>query len=332
LATTKDRESESRLCSAFSTANSESAGGSAFSWKRSLMVEVPEPWDGQIIRSRHFPQGVFKAVATADGSDREAKLHCILPDDEYSRPDHTRVILFSRPKGHFSRFDKDDFLVPTEKVLALAEAIVSSDRDLSAFEEYRQDTAATRDILVCTHGSHDTCCGTFGYPIYDRLRNGLAREAGSNLRVFRVSHLGGHRFAPNFVDMPEGRNWVRMGVGDVDDLLLRRRAPSELKLFHRGWAGLDTPQEQSAEQEIFMREGWEWTTRDRSGTVVEAANDGSPARVRIDYAGANSGGSGSYEATVEQIEDAPRVECPSGERSGSWWQFKVTELERISQA
>lgn len=314
------------LCAAFSTANDEDAGGSAFTWKRCLIVEVPGPWESQVFRSRHFPSGVWKAVTAADGTETEAKLQCILPDDDYSAQGRTRVILYSRPQGPFSTFNKEEYLVPTESAAPLVEQLVSNSPDTGPFERFREDTSDTRDIFICTHGSHDPCCGTLGYPVYDRLRNDYAHRPGSDLRVFRVSHLGGHRFAPNLVDMPEGRNWVRMGVDDLDALLFRTLPPSKLRPFHRGWIGLDTPQEQHVEQEALMREGWEWTGRARSGTLLEAGANGKPAKVRVAF------GDGAYEATVVQIEEAPRMECTTGEQSGSWWQFQITSLERTPSA
>ena len=216
--------------------------------------------------------------------------------------------------------------MPSESTALLVEQLVSSSPDTAPFERFREDTSDTRDIFVCTHGSHDPCCGTLGYPVYDQLRNNYARRPGSTLRVFRVSHLGGHRFAPNMVDMPEGRNWVRLGVDDLDALLFRTQPPSKLRPFHRGWIGLDTPQEQHVEQEALMREGWEWTGLARSGTVLEAGANGKPAKVRVAF------GDGAYEATVAKIEDAPRMECTTGEQSGSWWQFQITSLERTSTA
>ncbi len=311
-------------CAEFSTANQEAPGGSAFSWRRCLLVEVPGPWEAQAFRSRHFPAGVWEAATGADGTETEAKLQCILPDDDYSREGHTRVILFSRPGGRFSAFDKAEYLVPTESAASLVGELVSSSPDTGPFERFRERTSHLRDILVCTHGSHDSCCGTLGYPVYDRLRNFYARRPGGSLRVFRVSHLGGHRFAPNLVDMPEGRNWVRMGVDDLDALLFRTRPPSALRPFHRGWVGLDSPQEQHVEQAVLMREGWEWADRPKSGAVLESGPQGTVVRIEF----GEGASAGAYDATVARIEDAPRMECASGVLSGSWWQFEVTRLER----
>jgi hypothetical protein len=51
--------------------------------------------------------------------------------------------------------------------------------------------------LVCTHGRRDACCG--------RLGSQLARTlAAEGYPVWETTHVGGHRFAPNFVILPHG--------------------------------------------------------------------------------------------------------------------------------
>ena len=52
--------------------------------------------------------------------------------------------------------------------------------------------------LVCTHGQRDLCCARFGLPVYERL----AAQHGA--AVWQTTHLGGHRYAPNLVCLPEG--------------------------------------------------------------------------------------------------------------------------------
>ena len=48
------------------------------------------------------------------------------------------------------------------------------------------------DVLVCTHGTRDTCCGSLGTRLWRDLDAG-----GATVR--RTSHTGGHRFAPTAV-------------------------------------------------------------------------------------------------------------------------------------
>ena len=58
--------------------------------------------------------------------------------------------------------------------------------------------------LVCTNGQRDLCCARFGLPVYNRLREMVAE------RVWQVSHLGGHRFAPNVLVLPDGLLYGRV--------------------------------------------------------------------------------------------------------------------------
>ena len=62
--------------------------------------------------------------------------------------------------------------------------------------------------FVCTNGQRDLCCARFGLPVYNRLREHF-RE-----RVWQVTHLGGHRFAPNVLVLPQGVLYGRVGAED----------------------------------------------------------------------------------------------------------------------
>ena len=52
--------------------------------------------------------------------------------------------------------------------------------------------------FVCTNGQRDLCCARFGLPAYARLRE-LVGE-----RAWQTTHVGGHRFAPNVLTLPQG--------------------------------------------------------------------------------------------------------------------------------
>jgi (2Fe-2S) ferredoxin len=53
-------------------------------------------------------------------------------------------------------------------------------------------------ILVCTHGIHDTCCAIRGRPVAAALSEVWPDQ------VWECSHVGGDRFAPNVVVLPDG--------------------------------------------------------------------------------------------------------------------------------
>lgn len=60
------------------------------------------------------------------------------------------------------------------------------------------------DIYVCTHGSRDCRCGELGEPLYESILKEVGKRdlssgggGGERVRVRRVSHIGGHKFAGN---------------------------------------------------------------------------------------------------------------------------------------
>ena len=64
--------------------------------------------------------------------------------------------------------------------------------------------------FVCTNGQRDLCCARFGLPVYNKLREHLGE------RVWQVTHLGGHRFAPNVLVLPQGVLYGRVGTAGAD--------------------------------------------------------------------------------------------------------------------
>ena len=58
--------------------------------------------------------------------------------------------------------------------------------------------------FVCTNGQRDVCCSRFGLPSYAALRE----QVGD--RAWQVTHLGGHRFAPNVLVLPQGALYGRV--------------------------------------------------------------------------------------------------------------------------
>ena len=88
-----------------------------------------------------------------------------------------------------------------------------------------------RTWLICTHGSRDVCCGSKGASFALDVRQ---RLGGAEQR--RVSHLGGHRFAPTVLEMPSGRTWAYA----TSDLIQAREAgqlPTGAGDMGRGWWG-----------------------------------------------------------------------------------------------
>lgn len=58
--------------------------------------------------------------------------------------------------------------------------------------------------FVCTNGQRDVCCARFGLPSYAALRERVGE------RAWQVTHLGGHRFAPNVLVLPQAALYGRV--------------------------------------------------------------------------------------------------------------------------
>lgn len=102
--------------------------------------------------------------------------------------------------------------------------------------------------LVCTHGSRDRCCGTLGFPVYRSLLEKSARK------TLQVSHLGGHRYAPVVLALPE---WRFFGHMDAESCLSMDRTLAEGTPYLTGYRGLGRlPEEvQPVEAELWSRFG-----------------------------------------------------------------------------
>jgi hypothetical protein len=322
-----ETSSDRRLCSLVSRANGEDPIGSAKPVENRLIVELPQPWQRDALGSRRVAEGLGPVVEGArDGGLLDA-FSAILPDREYSRNGHTRVLYLRRPSGPFAAYEKDDFLVPDDEVVAAVGALLEGPGGTVRFERYRQETAHVRDVLVCTHGSRDVCCGKFGYPVYDLLRRRHA--ARGELRVWRTTHMGGHRFAPTMIDYPEGRLWGHLEPWAAERLAARHGPVSDLRPFYRGWGGLRSPFEQVAEREIFAREGWAWTGYLKEGQVLGSSGD--RTEVRVAYQSRDGDVSGAYEATVEAAGTVATLDSSGDEELTEVPQYRVVRLEKGSK-
>ncbi len=129
-------------------------------------------------------------------------------------------------------------------------------------------------------GHADVSCGKFGSPIYQQLRSHYANE---QLRIWQVSHFGGHQFAPTLLDWPFGHCWGHLSSEVLEVLIKRNDDVLKLRPFYRGWNGINKF-EQIAEREIWMQEGWQWLDYLKTGRVVKMDEvDENWAEVRIDF-------------------------------------------------
>jgi len=73
--------------------------------------------------------------------------------------------------------------------------------------------AAGPQYFVCTNAKRDLCCAKFGRPTFAALHK-LVPD-----RAWQTTHVGGHRYAPNILALPEANMYGRVMEADVAKFL-----------------------------------------------------------------------------------------------------------------
>ena len=235
---------QSLRCSDYARATSLSPIATSGSYDGYLLVEIPLPWPRDV---GDTAEGA--ALGPLIGPLRY-RMQAVAAAEPKADPRERRVILHARPPGEagfggYRRFESrvGDSLTGTVAALITAAA----GRSASEF-----DSPAV-DVLVCTHGTRDSCCGRRGASLAADLAAAGFR-AGENL--WRTSHMGGHRFAPTFMVLPQGTVWGFADVGLVTRVVEQAGDFADAAGQYRGCPGLDGPQVQALEAQVLRRVGW----------------------------------------------------------------------------
>jgi hypothetical protein len=296
--------------------------GSAGHFEDAVVMERSFPWKRDYA-SMGLPAEMMKLLELWMQRYRETGVYghrplFIAPDEDYSKEGYRRVTFYTRPQMPFAEFTQTEYLVPEAEMGALIWAWYEAPETLSKYESYRQD-ANHRDILVCTHGAVDAACAKFGYPLYKHLRQNCASE---NLRVWRVSHFGGHVFAPTLMDMPKGDYWAYVEIEQGEQILRREGDIRQLYKHYRGWAGFEMGFLQAAESECLMLEGWEWQQIPKTGRILAQEESENPQWAELEING--------YRFRVEQTASIELIHTSNQDKTYAYPQYTAKLLETVS--
>lgn len=170
-------------CSDASRARAEPLTATASRVERWLLVEHRGAWGPQSVPSTRMSQTVARALAqTAAGVG-------------------ARLVLVRRPHGAPQTDGRHAFAVDsTPGGERIRTRHVDDDTALGRIGWDDEEWTAYDGplYLVCTHGRHDRCCALRGRPVAKALSRAHPE------RTWESSHIGGDRFAPNLVVLPEG--------------------------------------------------------------------------------------------------------------------------------
>lgn len=307
--------------------------GHAASFDDAVIMEHPFPWKRDY-RETGLPDKVLDLLNVwmehyQQTGEYNHRALLIAPDETYSVDGMRRVMFYSQPDGLFAQYAKTEYLLPNDEVGSLIWAWYQDRETLEQYEQYRQrDHDMTRDILVCTHGTVDAACAKFGYPLYKHMRDTYADD---NLRVWRVSHFGGHAFAPTIMDMPHGHYWAYVEDEQAKQIIERECEVTNLRGHYRGWVGVEYGFVQVAEYHLWQEIGWEWLDYKKSGHILKRDNSDEPqwADVQIDYLPPHEEKTVSRIVRVEVTSYLEIQPATGKDDTYPYPQFVVNEIETV---
>ena len=185
-------------------ANEELLGTAPEGVRTWLLLEFPGHWGTRPLQDSALPdnlkQGIAEALDTVPGTRFQLVRRA---DSPRGGPVRLLVAHSENPRAAIWQ-------------LALPALAALADLDLPAWlRGDRPETAREAKgplYLVCIHGGRDACCARSGAP------TAIALEKVAPGRVWRSSHLGGHRFAAVVVTLPFGLALGRLDASQARGL------------------------------------------------------------------------------------------------------------------
>jgi len=266
------------FCAESSRQAAEDIIGSGTHYSTYIFVEYPTPWAGNAFESKAFPQNLKTLVDKVKQSKLSVRFLLIAPNK--SQPTNgTKILIFDQEPGWLSRgYQKHEFNVANiEQVAGVVEQYLAGEQP-----DCEQEISETRDILVCTHGTHDKCCARYGNPFYREALALVAELSLSKVRIWQSSHFGGHRFAPTAIDFPTGRYYGGLERESFSSILTKTGDIECFKRVYRGWSILPTSM-QVLERELILTYGWDWFNYKVAGRIIKQSFNNSTIKAELTF-------------------------------------------------
>jgi hypothetical protein len=236
------------FCAALSQAAREEMVCTAPGHLSYVLIECPHPWAPQDMESKGIPQNLRDLVASVKSAKLPVRFLLFTGEQSGSS---TRILLFRRQERFSSGYLRRELRVDAIAEVAplLSEYLTEDGFSIEC------QPSEIQDYFVCTHGSHDKCCAHYGYPFYRKAK--AIADSLEQVRVWQVSHIGGHRFAPTVLSLPDGRYYGALDEEAFAAIAQRKGDINALNWVYRGW-GILPKQAQVVEREILLQHGWEF--------------------------------------------------------------------------
>lgn len=231
------REETPVHCSAWCRSAGLDPIGTVGTYTGYAIVDWPLPWPRDVTD--------IEALAGLNAAGRAAGLRVQMRVPSEAAP--PRVSLYrADPGGGFVRCSADHAEIPLGSGPA-AEAALGQLLE----SPVTGPGADAGEILLCTHGRRDRCCGSLGTNLFTEVET---VDFGRPLR--RTSHTGGHRFAPTAVLLPEATAWAYLDADLLRRVVARQGDVADVVAHYRGCAGLPSAAAQAVERTVLAEVGW----------------------------------------------------------------------------
>lgn len=210
-------DSSAPLCAESARERGDPIVGTALHLDRLLLIEHPGPWPFHALEA----EGVVDVVPTLVEATRAAGGRTFLIR-RTGRRESSRARAWAVADVAAGRIRWGSWIEPADLVADAIPALAASSADWSTEPAF----------LVCAHGRHDTCCAVLGRPVVAALAEQWPEA------VWESSHVGGDRFAPNVVVVPDGTYYGALEEESVVEVMADHLAGRVRTEFLRGSSAL----------------------------------------------------------------------------------------------
>lgn len=208
-----------------------------------LLIECPKPWSGVPIESSRLPRNIVKLYQSFPKNYRPrlvlTSIQSLTSKERDPADQRIWVRLIRRYQGQTYCLD-----LP-----------YSAEQIQKEISQKPRGITDKRSLVICTHGSRDTCCALYGIPLYQKA----LELAPPGWEILEASHLGGHRFAPVMFTLPSWHCYGRVQPDQLSDFFRKVEQRSYQKLYFRGSGYLPQPA-QALEAHLWKVFGSRFTT------------------------------------------------------------------------
>ena len=149
------------FCADNSRERQEDIIGTATNYQTYILVECPTPWVYEAFNSKWVPDNL-RVLAEEIKNAKLPIRFLLIANDESHKVEETTLLIYQQQEGLSQGYRKQEFKLPNiEQVAGVVSKWLAG-----VTVDYEIESGITRDILICTHGSHDQCCAKYGNPFY----------------------------------------------------------------------------------------------------------------------------------------------------------------------